>query len=143
MNDVTVNIEVEVNKTEDTEKIKQAVQNIFGAVTFDAKPKTWGQLLKAQTSGTQGLTKLANMLKRAQILAAARKVLRSGTDETSITFYLNKQVAYAGHVSFSEQTAESPLGPIKIQIITDNPRQLIDWIAPRRLPKRKQGKQKN
>jgi predicted RNA binding protein with dsRBD fold (UPF0201 family) len=138
MNDVTVNIEVEVNKTEDTEKIKQAVQNIFGAVTFDAKPKTWGQLLKAQTSGTQGLTKLANMLKRAQILAAARKVLRSGTDETSITFYLNKQVAYAGHVSFSEQTAESPLGPIKIQIITDNPRQLIDWIAPRRLPKRKQ-----
>ena len=142
MNDVTVNIEVEVNKTEDTEKIKQAVQNIFGAVTFDAKPKTWGQLLKAQTSGTQGLTKLANMLKRAQILAAARKVLRSGTDETSITFYLNKQVAYAGHVSFSEQTAESPLGPIKIQIITDNPRQLIDWIAPRRLPKRKQGKQK-
>ena len=138
MNDVTVNIEVEVNKTEDTEKIKQAVQNIFGAVTFDAKPKTWGQLLKAQTSGTQGLTKLANMLKRAQILAAARKVLRSGADETSITFYLNKQVAYAGHVSFSEQTAESPLGPIKIQIITDNPRQLIDWIAPRRLPKRKQ-----
>ena len=138
MNDVTVNIEVEVNKTEDTEKIKQAVQNIFGAVTFDAKPKTWGQLLKAQTNGTQGLTKLANMLKRAQILAAARKVLRSGTDETSITFYLNKQVAYAGHVSFSEQTAESPLGPIKIQIITDNPRQLIDWIAPRRLPKRKQ-----
>ena len=143
MNDVTVNIEVEVNKTEDTEKIKQAVQNIFGAVTFDAKPKTWGQLLKAQTSGTQGLTKLANMLKRAQILAAARKVLRSGADETSITFYLNKQVAYAGHVSFSEQTAESPLGPIKIQIVTDNPRQLIDWIAPRRLPKRKQGKQKN
>ena len=133
-----MNIEVEVNKTEDTEKIKQAVQNIFGAVTFDAKPKTWGQLLKAQTSGTEGLTKLANLLKRAQILAAARKVLRSGTDETSITFYLNKQVAYAGHVSFSEQTAESPLGPIKIQIITDNPRQLIDWIAPRRLPKRKQ-----
>jgi predicted RNA binding protein with dsRBD fold (UPF0201 family) len=143
MNDVTVNIEVDVNKTEDTEKVKQAVQNVFGAVTFDAKPKTWGQLLKAQTSGTEGLTKLANMLKRAQILAAARKVLRSGTDETSITFYLNKQVAYAGHVSFSEQTAESPLGPIKVVINASDPRRLVDWIAPRRLPKRKQRKQKN
>jgi uncharacterized protein len=140
MNDVTVNIEVEVNKTEDAEKVKQAVQNIFGAVTFDAKPKTWGQLLKAQTSGTEGLTKLANMLKRAQILAAARKVLRSGADETSITFYLNKQVAYAGHVSFSEQTAESPLGPIKVVINTSDPRRLVDWIAPRQLPKRKQRK---
>lgn len=131
MNDVTVNIEVEVNKTEGTEKVKQAVQNIFGAVTFDAKPKTWGQLLKAQTSGTEGLTKLANLLKRAQILAAARKVLRSGTDETSITFYLNKQVAYAGHVSFSEQTAESPLGPIKVIINTSDPRRLVDWLTPK------------
>jgi predicted RNA binding protein with dsRBD fold (UPF0201 family) len=131
MNDITVNIEVEVNKTEDTEKVKQAVQNIFGAVTFDAKPKTWGQLLKAKTNGTEGLTKLSNMLKRAQILAAARKVLRSGTDETSITFYLNKQVAYAGHVSFSEQTAESPLGPIKVVINASDPRKLVDWIAPR------------
>jgi uncharacterized protein len=140
MNDVTVNIEVEVNKTEDAEKVKHAVQNIFGAVTFDAKPKTWGQLLKAQTSGTEGLTKLANLLKRAQILAAARKVLRSGADETSITFYLNKQVAYAGHVSFSEQTAESPLGPIKVVINTSDPRRLVDWIAPRQLPKRKQRK---
>jgi len=131
MNDVTVNIEVEVNKTEDTEKVKQALQNIFGAVTFDAKPKTWGQLLKAKNSGTEGLTKLANLLKRAQILAAARKVLRSGTDETSITFYLNKQVAYAGHVSFSEQTAESPLGPIKVVINASDPRKLVEWIAPR------------
>jgi predicted RNA binding protein with dsRBD fold (UPF0201 family) len=135
MNDATVNIQVEVNKTEDTEKVKQAVQNIFGAVTFDAKPKTWGQLLKAKTSGTEGLTKLANMLKRAQILAAARKVLRSGTDETSITLYLNKQVAYAGHVSFSEQTAESPLGPIKVVINTSDPRKLVDWLTPR-LPRK-------
>jgi predicted RNA binding protein with dsRBD fold (UPF0201 family) len=143
MSDVTVNIEVDINKTEDAEKVKQAVQNIFGAVTFDAKPKTWGQLLKAQTSGTEGLAKLANLLKRAQILAAARKVLRSGTDETSITFYLNKQVAYAGHVSFSEQTAESPLGPIKVVINASDPRRLVDWIAPRRLPKRKQRKRHN
>lgn len=135
MNDVTVNIEVEVNKTEDTEKVKQAVQNIFGAVTFDAKPKTWGQLLKAQTRGIEGLTKLVNMLKRSQILAAARKVLRSGTDETSITFYLNKQVAYAGHVSFSEQTAESPLGPIKVVINANDPRKLVDCLTPR--PSRK------
>jgi len=135
MNDIIVNIEVEVNKTEDTEKVKQAVQNIFGAVTFDVKPKTWGQLLKAQTRGTEGLTKLVNMLKRAQILVAARKVLRSGTDETSITFYLNKQVAYAGHVSFSEQTAESPLGPIKVVINANDPQKLVDWLTPR--PSRK------
>ena len=30
MNDINVNIEVQVNQTEDIEKVKQAVKNIFG-----------------------------------------------------------------------------------------------------------------
>jgi predicted RNA binding protein with dsRBD fold (UPF0201 family) len=126
---------VEVNPTEDLEKVKSAVENIFGAVTFTVKPRAWGQLLTAKTRGTEGLTKLANLLKREQIIAAARKVFRSGMNEKSVTFYLNKQVAYAGHVSFSQQTAESPLGPITVQISCDNPRKLVDWLAPRPPPK--------
>ena len=113
------------------EKIKSAVENIFGAVTCKVKSKVWGQLLVAETKGTEGLTKLANLLKREQILAAARKVLRNGMNETSVTFYLNKQVAYAGHVSFSQQIAESPLGPITVKISCGNPRKLVDWLAPR------------
>jgi predicted RNA binding protein with dsRBD fold (UPF0201 family) len=113
------------------EKVKSSVENLFGAVTFKVKSRTWGQLLVAETRGTEGLTKLANLLKREQILAAARKVLRNGTNETSVTFYLNKQVAYAGHVSFSQQTAESPLGPITVKISCDNTRKLVDWLAPR------------
>jgi predicted RNA binding protein with dsRBD fold (UPF0201 family) len=135
MSDIQVNIEAQINPTEEPEKVKQAVENVFGPVDFKLKPKTWGQLLTAQTTGTEGLTKLSNLIKRAQIIAAARKVLRSSASESSITFYLNKQVAYAGHISFSQQTAESPLGPIKVEIKCDNPRKLIDWIAPR--PRRK------
>jgi predicted RNA binding protein with dsRBD fold (UPF0201 family) len=46
-----------------------------------------------------------------------------------ISFCLNKQVAYSGHVSFSEETAESPLGPIRFNIESDNTEQLIDWLA--------------
>ena len=113
------------------EKVKQAVENVFGAVTFNIKPRPWGQLLVAETRGTDGLTKLANLLKREQILAAARKVFLGGMSETLVTFYLNKQVAYAGHVSFSQQTAESPLGPIYVKISCGNPRKLIDWLAPK------------
>ena len=39
------------------------------------------------------------------------------------------QVAFAGHISFSEQTAESPLGPIRVNIETDNTELLIGWLA--------------
>lgn len=131
MSEIVVSVEVEVNPTEDLEKVKQAVENVFGAVIFKVKSRPWGQLLVTKTQGTKGLTKLSNLLKREQILAAARKVLRSGTNDNSITFYLNKQVAYVGHVSFCQKTAESPLGPITVQIRCSNPQKLIGWLAPR------------
>jgi predicted RNA binding protein with dsRBD fold (UPF0201 family) len=136
MNEILVHVEVEVNPTEDLEKVKLSVENIFGSVTFKVKSRTWGQLLIAETTGTKGLTKLHNLLSREQIRAAARKVFFSGMNEKSVTFYLNKQVAYAGHISFSQQTAESPLGPIQVQIRCSNPQELIDWLTPKP-PKRK------
>ena len=131
MNEIVVHVEVEVNPTEDLEKVKRAVENIFGAVKFEVESRTWGQLLIAETTGTGDLTKLYNLLRREQIRAAARKVFFSGIDEKSVTFYLNKQVAYAGHISFSQQTAESPLRPINVQIRCSNPRELIEWLTPK------------
>jgi len=131
MNKIAVHVEVEVNPTEDLEKVKLAVENIFGAVKFKVESRTWGQLLIAETTGTKGLTKLHNLLSREQILAAARKVFFSGMDEKSVKFYLNKQVAYAGHISFCQQTGESPLGPLNVQIRCSNPRELIEWLTPK------------
>jgi predicted RNA binding protein with dsRBD fold (UPF0201 family) len=131
MNEISVHVEVEVNPTEDLEKVKQAVENIFGAVTFKVESRTWGHLLIAKTAGTGGLTKMHNILARERIRAAARKVFLAGMDDKSVTFYLNKQVAYAGHISFCQKTAESPLGPISVQISCSNPRELIKWLTPK------------
>jgi predicted RNA binding protein with dsRBD fold (UPF0201 family) len=131
MNEIVVHVEVEVNPTEDLQKVKRAVENIFGAVKFEVKSRKWRRLLIAKSRGTDGLTKLYNLLSRERILAAARKVFFSGMGDKSVVFYLNKQVAYAGHISFSQQTAESPLGPIKVQIRCDNPRELIELLTPK------------
>lgn len=122
---------MEVNPTENLEKVKQSVENIFGTFDFKVESRKWGRLLKAETKGIAGLTKLHNLLRREQIRDAARKVLFSGLGKKNLTFYLNKQVAYSGHISFSQQTAESLLGPIYIQIRCDNPRELIEWLAPK------------
>ena len=131
MDEVDVQVEVEVNPTEDPKKIKVAVENIFGSVECEIRTKGCGSLLTAKTKGTNALTKLYNLLRRERIRDAARGVLFDGLGEKSIVFYLNKQVAYAGHVSFSKAVAESPLGPIKVQIRCDNPRELIEWLAPK------------
>ena len=131
MEEVEVQIEVEVNPTEDEAKVKRAVENVFSSLQFELKPLQRGSLLTAKTKGTDGLTKLYNLLRRDRIRDASRSVMYRGMSERSIVFYLNKQVAYAGHVSFSQPSGESPLGPIRVEIQCDDPRQVIDWLAPR------------
>ena len=131
MDEITVYIEAEVNPTESEEKVKQAIENIFGSIQTEIQPIYKGARLTAETKGLDGLAKLYNLLRRERIRDAARGVLFEGLDGKTINFYLNKQVAFAGHVSFAKETAESPLGPIKVKIKSTNPKQLIDWLAPR------------
>ena len=131
MDEINILVEAEIHPTEDPEKVKRAVGNIFGSLEFEVKPQRRGSLLVAKAKGMGGLTKLYNLLRRERIRDAARGVLFEGLGEKSISFCLNKQVAYVGHVSFSKPAAESPLGPISVQIQCDNPRELIEWLAPR------------
>lgn len=131
MEEVEVQIEVEVNPTEDEAKVKRAVENVFGGLQFEQKSLRRGSLLIIKTRGMDVLTKLCNLLRRDRIRNAARSVMYKGMSEQSVVFYLNKQVAYAGHVSFSQPSGESPLGPIKVEIKCGDPRQIIDWLAPR------------
>jgi predicted RNA binding protein with dsRBD fold (UPF0201 family) len=131
MDEVEVYVEVEINPTESEEKVKRALENVLGNLPVQTKPMAKGSLLTAEAKGLEALTKLYNLLRRERIRDAARGALFEGLNENTITFYLNKQAAFAGHLSFSKAVAESPLGPIKVRVKCDNPRQLIDWLAPK------------
>jgi predicted RNA binding protein with dsRBD fold (UPF0201 family) len=129
MDEINVYVEVEINPTESEDKVKQAFENIFGSITIQMKPLHKGKLLVAEAKGLEALTKLYNLLRRERIRDAARRALFEGIDGKTINFCLNKQVAFVGHVSFSKEVAESPLGPIKVKIESENPRELIDWLT--------------
>jgi predicted RNA binding protein with dsRBD fold (UPF0201 family) len=129
MDEVKVFVEVEVNPTEDESKVRRAVENIFGSMAFQTKQLRKGVLLIAEASGLEALTKLYNLLRRERIRDAARSVFLEGLDGKTIRFCLNKQVAFAGHVSFSKEVAESPLGPIRVKIECENPREFISWLT--------------
>jgi len=131
MDEVNVHVEVEVNPTEDVDKVRQAAENMFGTLELEEKPLRRGSLLVARARDVEILSKFGNLLRRERIRDAARGVLFHGLKGNTITFYLNKQVAYAGHVSFCEPVAESPLGTIKVKIKSDHSLKLIDWLAPR------------
>lgn len=131
MGSVVLNLEVFINPTESFEKIKQSITNVFGKLSIEIKPHLKGNVLVAKSEGLDALSFFRNALSREHIRDASRRLMLSCKKRSEITFYLNKQVAFSGHVSFSEPEAESPLGPIKVNITCDNPKEFIDWLAPR------------
>ena len=131
MEEVMVRVEAEVNLTEDEGKVEKAVSNVFDGVSVKIKPHFEGSLLVGEAKGREALIKFRNLLRSDRIRDAARRALFGGVGSRSIRFCLNKQVAFAGHVSFCEEVAESPLGPLRVTIECEDPRLLIEWLAER------------
>ena len=131
MEEIAVRVETEINLTEDEEKVEKAVANVFDSVAVEIKPSYRGSVLVAEAEGREALVKFRRLLRVDRIRDAARKVFFGGLRGKAIRFCLNKQVAFAGHVSFCEEVAESPLGPLKVIIECEDPRLLIDWLAER------------
>ncbi len=129
MDDVIIRVETEINPTESEEKVKTAITNFLANTSMSTKPAHRGSILLAEAKGQDSLVKLRNLLRNDRIRDAARKLLLKSIRGNTISFCLNKQVAFAGHVSFSEETAESPLGPLRVTIETNNPSQLVEWLA--------------
>jgi len=129
MDEIRVHVEAEINPTEAEEKVKTAVSNLFGNIDVEIKPSQVGSVLAAESRGKEALDNFRNVLRRDRVRDAARRVFYAGSRGKSIFFCLNKQVAFAGHVSFSQETGESPLGPIKVVIECENPREFIVWLT--------------
>lgn len=131
MDKIAVRVETEVNFTEDEGKVESTVANIFENASIEIKPSYRGSVLVAEAEGREALAKFRRLLSLDRIRDAARKVLFGGLKGNTIRFCLNKQVAFAGHVSFCEEVAESPLGPLKVTIECEDPRLLVDWLTSR------------
>jgi predicted RNA binding protein with dsRBD fold (UPF0201 family) len=129
MAEVRVFVETEIYPTESEDNVKAAVNNVLSNTAISIKPSLKGSTLTALAKGQDSLIKLRNLLSNDRIRDASRKLFFKSIRGNMISFCLNKQVAFAGHVSFSEETAESPLGPIRVSIETENPQQLIEWLA--------------
>ena len=95
MEEITTHIEAEVNPTESQEKVKKAIENIFGNVQTKIQPIYRGVKITSESKGLETLTKLYSILRREHIRDAARTALFEGLDKNSISFCLNTQLTYA------------------------------------------------
>jgi predicted RNA binding protein with dsRBD fold (UPF0201 family) len=131
MDAIVVSIDTEISPTESREKVERAVSNIFTNIKPIIKKSYNSKILLAELKGEESLIRFKDMLRLDHIRDAARKILSKGISEKTIVFFLNKQVAFVNHISFSEEDAESPLDPIRVKINCDKPKALVNWLAPR------------
>lgn len=106
--------------TEDREKVLGAIMQLFPDFVPEGDDPVTGM---GDSTG-----QFAEMLKKQRIRSAARAVLRRGRHGNTIIFYVNKQVATVGKVSFSEE--RHPLGDIEVRIESEDTDDVIDEIAP-------------
>jgi len=132
MDRIEITVEATVNPTEDLGRVEKAIGAIVRARSVEKiELGKESYLLRAQAQGLDALAPFQAILRQDRIRDAARKILFSSILEKKIQFYLNKQVAYVSHASFSKSETESPLGSIKVEISCGSPESVIDWITPR------------
>lgn len=128
--DVKVTAQSFINPTEDETKVERALRNIFPAEPMQ-KTTTQGErtMLTIHATEMSSLSTLRILIRQERIRSAARAQLLRGSSGQRIRFYLNKQVAYVGRVSFCEPEGESPHGPISVEIESANPESVVDFLA--------------
>ncbi len=115
--------------TEDIEKVKVALAKVITGFVQSIPTGKDKFTLRIESDDRSSLERFKMILQRDRIRAAARAVLLRSVQSDTIEFYLNKQVAHAGHVSFSQAEGESSLGPIQVKVKSSDIPSLIEWLT--------------
>ncbi|QGA81542.1 RNA-binding domain-containing protein [Halomicrobium sp. LC1Hm] len=121
---VDVRVTAPVHDTEVTDRVADAVTNIFPT----ADPSYEGDQIVA---ACHDMSHVSELLHREEILDTARGVFLDTLDDDAFTFELNKQAAFEGRINFSVG-GPAELGDIHVRVRVTEPsaEAFIDAIAP-------------
>ncbi|GGN91583.1 MULTISPECIES: RNA-binding domain-containing protein [Haloarcula] len=121
---VDVRITAPVNDTEVTDRVADAIRNLFPEADPDHRE---GELV-AEVHTMEGFSE---ELHRAEILDTARSVFFDSLSGETFAFDLKKQAAFEGRVNFAVGDP-SELGDIHVEVTVREPdaESYIDYVAP-------------
>ncbi len=114
-----------VNPSEDTDKTKKSISNIFPYSTI----KTENYSISAESKDLTSLEKIYEVVHSKQSQKTYRRNLQKNLNNNSTWFYLNKQAAFVEKIAICEESEESPLGPIKVILTSSRIDEIIDWFV--------------
>lgn len=90
----------------------------------------YGDRLIGKTGNLEVLSTLYNQVRDRSIISVLRRLLLSNLEKSSTWFYINKQVSTLGIIVLVDDEIESPLGPIRINLRSNNIDRVIEWLCP-------------
>ncbi|MCK4318173.1 hypothetical protein KAW53_05345 [Candidatus Bathyarchaeota archaeon] len=107
-------IRAKLQPTEDPEKVAQAIRKIFGEIELETKQG----VVSARLEGVETLSGLRGRIAQDRIRDTVKTMLTRWAEGDVLSFGLNRQAAYAGHVSLNLR-GEDPMGPIQVRVEGD------------------------
>ncbi len=114
-----------VTLSEDSDKVIQAVSNIFPHSTINNENFS----ITAQSNELRSLEKIYKSIIFTQSQKSYMRNLENNLDGNTTWFLLNKQAAFVDQVVICDEAEESPLGPIKVILNSSNIDRIINWIS--------------
>ncbi|MDG5777578.1 RNA-binding domain-containing protein [Haloarculaceae archaeon H-GB2-1] len=121
---IDVQITAPVNDTEVTDRVADAITNLFPGATVEQGP---GEL----RGETHELEHFSELLHRHEILDTARGIFFENRRGDTFSFDLKKQAAFEGRVNFAVGDP-SELGDLHVRVRVNDPdvESLVDHVAP-------------
>ena len=121
----TIQIFCEINPSEDPEKVKFAINNIFPDLTLEITDTD----ITGKSNNIQILSQISKTINKNNIKKTYQRILKNNSNSDSSWFYLNKQAAFVNTVALCSEANESSLGPIKVILRSNDIEQVIDSIT--------------
>jgi len=121
----TIQIFCEINPSEDPEKVRLAVSNVFPDIELEVSDSN----VVGKTNNIQILSQISKSIHEKNTKNTYQRILKKNNDGDSTWFYLNKQAAFMNTVALCSEANESSLGPIKVILRSNDIQQIIDSIT--------------
>ena len=121
----TIQIFCEINPSEDPEKVKLAINNIFPDLTLEITDTE----ITGKSNNLQVLSQILKSIHKNNIKKTYQRILKNNINSDSSWFYLNKQAAFVNTVALCNEANESSLGPIKVILRSNDIEYVINFIT--------------
>ncbi|MHA1687254.1 MAG: RNA-binding domain-containing protein [Candidatus Heimdallarchaeaceae archaeon] len=129
---ITISIKIPLFPTETKEKVLKCFERLLGSIPKVSEIEEHSTLyLVADNVPIKKLEKIFNLIREQQILDTVRNCADIDYSTNSLIFYLHKQALYSGKIAIITSDTTSPLGQVELHIRNKDPKEILDWIAPK------------